>query len=190
MTMTMAEPRTFHWTAEQYHALAAGGVFNGRRVQLIRGEIIEMPPMGHPHAKAISRVERILQAIFEPADSVGSQMPLNLSGDSEPEPDAAVVAGNMDRYTNHPTQAILVVEVADTSLVFDREKAELYAAAGIPEYWIVNLVDHQLEVHRDPVPAIDKAKACYRDVQTLAASELVAPIARPEAKIAVSGLFA
>ena len=148
-----------------------------------------MPPMGHLHAKSVRQVERILQAVFEPADSVRSQLPLNLGSDSEPEPDAAVVAGNMDHYTDHPTEAILVVEIADSSLGFDREKAELYAAAGISEYWIVNLVDRQLEVYRGPVRAAGETPAAYPQPSIVAASGEIAPLARPEARIAVSKLL-
>lgn len=104
------------------------------------------------------------------------QLPLSLDPDSEPEPDAAVVRGAPRDYVDtHPTTALLVVEVADTPLDLDRgKKAGLYAKAGIPEYWIVNLVEPVLEVHRDPAPVPGgPSEAAYRLVRRHAPSEAV-----------------
>jgi len=96
--------------------------------------------------------EEALRVAFGPGVVVRTQLPLALGQYSEPEPDVAVVVGTARDFTDdHPTSALLVVEVADATLSFDRNaKASLYAAAGIPEYWIVNLVHRQLEMHREP----------------------------------------
>jgi len=113
------------------------------------------------------------------------QLPLALGPYSEPEPDVAVVEGTIDDYVEaHPSTAVLVVEVADASLQFDRtRKAALYARAGIPDYWIVNLLDGVLEVHRQP------EGDAYRERLVLPSQERVRPLARPEVEIAVAELL-
>ncbi len=141
------------WTRQEYHQLAESGVLRpDERVELIEGEIVEMPPQLSPHATGVCLAEDALRAAFGPGFVVRAQLPLALGEYSEPEPDVAVVVGGPRDYAKaHPTTAVLVVEVSDATLAFDRNvKASLYAAAGIPEYWIVNLVHRQLEVHCDP----------------------------------------
>lgn len=122
-------------------------------VELIEGEIIQMSPQNTPHAVAVRLVRRVLRQAF-PSDNylVDEQLPLALGPDSEPEPDLSVVEGTpRDFLEEHPSSAVLVVEVADASLQFDRtRKRGLYARYALPEYWIVNLSDRQLEVHRTP----------------------------------------
>ena len=148
-----------------------------------------MPPQGHLHFVAIARVSQLLEGIFGPAHWIRTQAPLDISDESVPEPDVAVAEYPIERYSSHPTMALLVVEVSDSSLRLDREKAELYAAAGIPEYWIVNLVDRRLEAYRDPSPGTGDIPASYRPPLILSASDVVAPLVRPEAKIAVAQLL-
>jgi Uma2 family endonuclease len=119
-------------------------------------------------------------------------MPVALDDESAPEPDLAVVQGIRGAYReSHPAHAALVVEVADSSLDFDRErKGSLYARAGIQDYWIVNLVDRVLEVYRQPGP--DRSAAYgwrYRSVERLALPDAVAPLAFPSARIAVADLL-
>jgi len=113
-------------------------------------------------------------------------MPLIVDPDSEPEPDLAVVTGSPRDYVSaHPRTALLVVEVADTTLALDRQrKLPTYARAGIPEYWILNLVERFLEVHRHPVSLPDQP-ARYETIQRLTAADRIAPLARPEASISV-----
>jgi Uma2 family endonuclease len=149
-----AAPRTRRWTREEYHDLAeAGFLSEDDHVELIDGEIIHMSPQDTPHAVAVRLAHQVLRRVF-PEDTylVNDQLPLALDPDSEPEPDVSVVEGHpRDFLDDHPTEAVLVVEVADASLRFDRgEKHTLYARHGLPEYWIVNLVDRQLEVRREP----------------------------------------
>ena len=147
-------PKTHRWTRQEYHDLAdAGFLGEGDPIELIEGEIIQMSPQNTPHAVAIRLVHDVLRRVF-PEDRylVHDQLPLALSPDSEPEPDVSVIEGHpRDFLDDHPSSAALVVEVADASLQFDRtRKRPLYARHDLPEYWIVNLVDRQLEVHWGP----------------------------------------
>jgi Uma2 family endonuclease len=137
------------WRRE-YDRLVALGCFEDERVELLRGVIVSMSPQGPRHAGVIETLTLILVRLVSPAASVRVQCPLALAEDSEPDPDLAVVAPG-DRRSGHPDTAYLVIEVAETSLRKDRElKAGLYAGAGIPEYWIVNLVDDVVEVRSTP----------------------------------------
>jgi Uma2 family endonuclease len=180
--------RTKLWTREEYDRLVAAGAFAPEaRVQLIAGEIVEMTPQGPGHATAIRRLQQALGRAFSHGHEVRAQMPLALAHDtmSEPEPDVAVVIGTIDDYRDHhPAMAILVAEVADTSVEFDRtRKAEMYARSHIPEYWILNLVDHRLEVLRQP-------RGNQYEVHLIfGADDSVSPLAAPEARLKVSSLF-
>jgi Uma2 family endonuclease len=146
---------------EEYHRMIEAGILGeDEKVQLIDGMLVAMTPQGRAHAFVIQELNHIL--VRQLGDDLGvlSQLPLTLTGDSEPEPDLAVVrAADVASSTRHPGSALLVIEVADESLRFDRQtKAALYARNGIPEYWIVNLAEAAVEVHRDP----DPASALYR----------------------------
>jgi Uma2 family endonuclease len=189
--MPVTEPRTFHWTREEYHRLADQGFFQDRRVELIEGEIIEMPVPKPPHVMALILTEDALRAAFGRGFHVRTQAPLNLGEASEPEPDLAVVPGGPRDYPEHPTTALLVVEISETTLPIDRgRKASLYARAGLADYWIVNLVDRHLEVRRTPVPdAAQPFGFSYQDVIILDATEYAAPLAVPAARIAVTDLL-
>ena len=114
-----------------------------------------------------------------------------MRADSEPEPDVSVVAGRREDYTEHPKTAILLVEVSESSLAFDRhQKGELYAEAGIPEYWIVNLIDRVLEVYRDLGPASSSAAGfCYALTTTYTRQGLVTPVGLPSRSISVAELL-
>jgi Uma2 family endonuclease len=188
MATKLTEPQTRRWTREEYDRLADEGWFEGQRVMLLKGEIVQMPPQGPTHTKSILLTQHILQTIFEPKDVVRVQMPMNFVDQSDPEPDLAVVAGTARDYKVHPTTALLIVEVADTSLRIDRRKASLYAAAGVSEYWIINLGDMRLEVHRDPAPdATAEWGAAYREVKPLSLADSVSPITASQ--IRVTDLF-
>lgn len=148
-------PRRRRFTRLEYEHCAELGFFGPEeRLELIGGEVFEkMSPQKGPHATAICLVEAVLRRVH-PTDGVVTrvQLPLALGDAHEPEPDLAVVAGNIRDFTeSHPKSALLVVEVAETTLKFDREvKGSMYAAAGIPCYWLINLVDCIVEVHRAP----------------------------------------
>jgi Uma2 family endonuclease len=116
------------------------------------------------------------------------QLPIALDDESEPEPDLAVVSGGPRDYANHPSRPALVVEIADSTLAFDREhKGSLYARARLPDYWIVNLVDRTLEVYREPAPdAAGQFGWAYRTALTLGPDEHVTLLAAPDARILVA----
>jgi len=185
------EPRPFRWTREQYYRAADLGLFRDRRVQLIDGEILEMSPQGNTHALLIPIIHEVLRSAFGDGFTIRPQLPMVMGGASDPEPDLAVVRGNPREQERHPASAVLVVEVADTSLVFDStRKAALYARAGIGEYWIVNLVNVCLDVFRKP--AIDRRfefGAGYEDVRSLGAEENISALAAPNAVIPVGDLL-
>jgi Uma2 family endonuclease len=151
MTPT-TEPRIHLWTRSEYTRLAELNFFQGRRVELIEGQVIDMAAMKSSHAIAIDLVDAALRQVYGEGYYIRQQKPFVVSDMSEPEPDIAVVPGTIRDYAEaHPTEATLVVEVADTSLRYDRQiKGSLYAKAGIAEYWILNLGDRQLEIYRSP----------------------------------------
>jgi len=165
--------------------MAAIGLFDGRRVELVEGQVIEMPPMSSPRITSVTLVATALQAVAPEGFFIGVQGPLSLGGRSDPEPDVAVIAGEVRQYAAaHPRSAALVVEVADTSLRYDRtEKADLYAQHGVPEYWIVNLADRQVEVHRDPTPA------GYRSREVVSSSANISARFVPGVSIRVADLL-
>lgn len=140
------------WSRAEYERMVEAGVFNPHaRFELIAGEIIDMTPQGSYHATAIQLMAESIRTLFAQGFHVRIQMPLAFGEDSEPEPDLAVVAGTyLDYRHQHPTQASLVVEVAHSTLAYDRLKANLYAQYQVPEYWLVNLKENCLEVFQQP----------------------------------------
>jgi len=140
------------WTRATFERLGELGVFTDTRVELLDGYILTMSPQSSRHALAIRKIESELRARLPTGHEVRSQMPLALDRYSEPEPDVAVVDGQMDDYRDaHPRTALLVVEVAYSSTERDQGlKKLLYARNQIPEYWIVNLETACLEVYRRP----------------------------------------
>ncbi len=189
---TLAEPQVHLWTRGEYYRMAEMGLFRGKHVELVEGQVIEMSPMGSLHATAVALTARRLEKAFGQGYFVRWQMPLEVGETSEPEPDVAVIAGDVRDYRGaHPATAALIVEVADTSLTYDRtEKASLYAKTGILDYWILNLIDRQIEAHRNPVP--DAAQSFgfgYTDVRMIPWTDSVASLAAPQAIIAVVDLL-
>lgn len=183
--------QTRRWSREEYDRMIATGIFHPEeRLELVEGEIIAMTPQGSGHATAVSLMEEALRTVFGQGFLVRVQMPLALDPESEPEPDVAVVVGEARDYRDeHPRTAVLVVEVADTSISFDRErKAALYARAGIQEYWLLNLTDRCLEVFRAP-QAIASADARYHSRRVAGAGESVAPLGCPTASLSVTDLL-
>lgn len=187
---TNGAPRSYKWTVDEYYELGELGLFYGKRVQLIRGEIIEMSPMKSGHFTAIRMLTDILAKIFGQGYEIRPQAPLRLGGANEPEPDIAVVVGSVSDYAaEHPTSAVLVVEVADSSLRFDRTtKLRLYAENGIEDYWILNLKQRQLEVYRTPQGDSPEGFS-YGEKLVFKEDEFVAPLAKPNAQIKVADLL-
>lgn len=134
----------------EYERLAELGAFRDERIELVYGCLVEMSPQGREHAFALTRLAQALKASLGDRAEVRAQLPFIAADESEPEPDVAILAPG-DYLDEHPSKAFLLVEVADTSLAYDRfTKGPLYAASDVPEYWIVNLVDRVLEVYRRP----------------------------------------
>jgi Uma2 family endonuclease len=175
-------------TVERYFGLVEAGVLSeDDRVELLEGVVVAMTPQNPPHATGVVRADEALRLAVGRRAHVRPQLSLVLGRHSVPEPDLAVVPGCADDYeTSHPTTAWLVIEVADTSLQQDRlTKAAIYAAADIPEYWIVNLRDCVVEVLRDP----DPAQARYRDVRRVGRGERIELVAVPGAGVAAGDLL-
>jgi Uma2 family endonuclease len=187
------EPEPHLWTRDEYYQMSEMGLFLECRVQLIEGEILEMPAQKNFHALAIGLTHEALRLAFGGGYWIRVQMSLDLSPLSVPDPDLAVVLGNMrdHRTVNNPTTARLIVEVSETTLAFDRRrKASLYARVGIADYWIVNLVDRQLEVYRTPVPDSSQRYGYgYADKTILTANDFVSPLAASHAQLAVADLL-
>lgn len=153
----MPSTRVYHrFTVDEYEQMVATGILTEQdRVELIRGEILAKMTIGDPHIACVLRLNWLLSQLAAGRALVSIQNPIRLS-DSMPEPDVALLRPRADFYRSgkpRPPDIFLVIEVADTSLDFDREtKRSLCAEAGIVEYWIANLVDQCVEVHRQPRP--------------------------------------
>jgi Uma2 family endonuclease len=176
------------WTREEYDRLVAAGVLGeDERVQLVEGEILEMSPQSAAHATAVCLVEEALRRTLGEGFVVRVQLPLALGPESEPEPDVAVVRGGPRDYRDrHPTgeETVLVVEVAESTWRFDRErKGKVYAEAGVGEYWILSLEERVLEVYRGP------GGGGYREELRYGEGDAVVPLARPEARVEVAELL-
>ncbi|HKZ06256.1 MAG TPA: Uma2 family endonuclease [Methylomirabilota bacterium] len=180
------------WQRAEYDRLVDLGVFAGEPIELIGGQLLVAEPQGAYHASTVGMVDDALRAMLPAGWLVRCQAPLSLDDESEPEPDLAVVPGRRADYLGaHPSRPALLVEVADSSLAFDREeKGSLYARAGVADYWIVNLVDHVLEVLRAPVPEPTAPYGWrYASVERLGPTAAVTPLAFPDRPIAVSDLL-
>ena len=169
------------------------GIFApGERVELIEGEIIPVSPQNPLHAKIVERLTTLLVMNFGKTHGIRVQLPLTLTGHSEPEPGFALVSLAHERSgPRHPASADLVIEVADSSLSFDRgEKASLYAKVGIPDYWIVNARNRRVEIRRDPAECIDAVYGWeYTTLNILAPSQKVSPLFSPEVILEISDLL-
>jgi Uma2 family endonuclease len=183
----VAERRRF--TVDEYHKLAQAGVLGeDDRIELIEGELIQMPPIGSLHAGLVGRLDRAFQRHAPQGLVVWSQNPLVLPPSSEPQPDLVLLRPRDDDYLNALPSAAdvwLIIEVSDTSLAYDRDvKVPLYAAEGIPECWLVDATARRLEIYRDPGPE------GYRTLLRPDRDSTVCPLAVPTAAIELSALFA
>jgi Uma2 family endonuclease len=185
--------RAKRWTRKEYERLIEIGFLGPEdHIELIGGMLVVAEPKGAPHATAVALAAEALRAAFGAGWLVRVQDAISPDHESEPEPDVAVVPGAPRDYRHeHPARPVLVVEVAESSLGYDRRrKGSLYARAGIADYWIVNLIDRVLEVHRDPVPARGARFGWrYALVHVLGPEGAVAPLAAPAARIAVADLL-
>ncbi len=185
--MAISLERIRRWTRAEYDRLIDLGVFkSGDHVELLGGHLVVGEPQGTLHATAVGLVDDALRACFGPGWLVRGQMPIALDDESEPEPDVAVVPGTRyDYVAAHPARPVLLVEVAESSLADDRvTKGALYARAGIPDYWILNLVDRVLEVYRGPLRS-----SAHQDTAIVRPGASIAPLARPDTPVEVAALL-
>ena len=149
MTVTLAK-----WTIEEYHQMIEAGIFDNRRVELLRGEIVEMSPEGEPHAYFSTEAGEYLIQLLGNLAKIRQAKPITLPDNSEPEPDIAIVKPLGREYLQHPPypeDVFWLIEYSNSSLEKDLEtKTKIYAEAGIIEYWVVNLKKRQLIVFREP----------------------------------------
>jgi len=182
------DPKPLRWNKQRFHRLLDVFGVDNLRLELIDGELIEMPPQNEPHTYTILRIEAALRRALGPRYVIRTQMPLDLSGPQEPEPDVLAIRANLRDMRKHPKRADLIVEVSDSTLRYDRvRKGSLYASAGVRDYWIVNLIDHRLEIRRDPRPdAQAEFGASYADLSVYESGDRVRPLAEPKARIKVA----
>ena len=183
-------PVQLRWNRDEYNKIAELGFFDGKRVELIEGEIIEMAPMGSPHITCVMILGRLLMEVFGEDHCVRTQGTLDLGIESQPEPDVAVVIGNFRDYADaHPKSALLIIEVSDTTLSFDRTlKSSIYARNSIEDYWIVNLQHRCVEIYRKPVQDPNLG-FIYSERTVKGEKQSVSPLAKPKSKIRVADIL-
>lgn len=185
-------PRVKRWTKREYYQVIEEGAFRGQHVFLFRGEIFELSPQLHPHAFAVTRLTPALVRLFGENAGVEFriQLPFETPGETVPEPDGLICTTAQFARKPHPNEALLVVEVADSSLKIDREKALEYAAAQIPEYWIVDVNARQVEVYRNPIadPTTELGFR-YPPPRMVSANETIELLCKPGSAFPVSQLF-
>jgi Uma2 family endonuclease len=176
------------WTVEEYHRMAEAGIFEpGERVELLAGKIIWMIAKGTAHRSAVGRTDKLLQNLLANRAWIAVQDPVKLNERSEPEPDIAVVKIDPLDYADHhptPSEIYLIIEVADSSLKLDTEiKAQAYSQAGIKDYWVLDVVNRELIILRNP------AESGYQNQETIAENEIVSPLEFPDLQITVSQML-
>lgn len=181
-------PHDSGYSVQAYFDLVKQGVLaENDRVELLDGLIVAEPPPNPPHVTAVEVTATILRGRIGARALVREEKPLILGDRSVPEPDVMVVPGSWRDYaTRHPETALLIVEVSDSSLPHDRlSKSRIYAGAGIPEYWILNLPGDCLETYREP----DAARRLYARRRTWQRGERLSLVAFPDVTIAVDELL-
>jgi Uma2 family endonuclease len=167
----------------EYVAIAKLGVFDGERVELLRGQVVRMAPMGNEHASVVETLNQLLVETFGRRARVRPGLPMEASEDSMPEPDFAVIAPRTG-INPHPTQALLLIEVSHSSLRIDREvKAPLYAETGSPEYWIIDIEHAALEVYRAP------KNGQWTEQFTLTARDSIRPVSFPDVELSLASVL-
>jgi Uma2 family endonuclease len=184
----MAMPLTARrFTVDEYHRMGEAGVFHeDDRVELIDGQVVQMTPIGDRHASCVRRLNRLFARHLVELAVIDVQNPIVLGQHDAPQPDVTVLKPRDDAYRHHPGAAdiLLVIEVADTTADYDRlVKIPLYARAGIPEAWLVNLARDHIEVCRNP------SGAGYTDIRTARRGETITPVAFPSVSISVDDIL-
>ena len=164
-----------------------GFLADDERVELIRGEIIEMSPISEGHASTVMRLVSLLSRMFGQRALLSVQNPVQLDDATLPQPDVALLRPRDDFYGQRhpgPEDTLLLIEVSDTTLTYDRRvKTALYSAAGVMEYWIINLQKRQIEVYREP------QSEGYRTMTRYAPGETLSPLAFPEVQLDITEIL-
>ena len=192
--MKQAERAVLHrWTRHEYERLIDHGFLDeDDPIELLDGLLLVKEPQHSPHRTAVLLVAKAVERAFGEGWFVQTHSPIVLDDRSEPEPDVCVVRGSPRDYVDsHPTRPTLIVEVAQSGLRIARgRKAVVYARARIADYWIVNLVDRVLEVHREPArPGPARRHWGYAVIETLGPDATIAPLGAPAARIRVTDLL-
>jgi Putative restriction endonuclease len=193
MSALLTKPAPFHgarpvrWSVAGFHRAREAGQLEGERTFLLRGILMEQGPMNPPHALTCELLQSFLPTVFGSGWRIRSQLPLVLNLYTDPLPDFAILEGNIRNVgMKHPKTAALVIEVSDTTINIDTgEKAALYAAAGIADYWVLDITERRLLVHRDPDPAAEK----YHSITTVKEVETISPLAVPEKLVRVGEML-
>ena len=185
----MQQSVAYHYlTVEEFHKMGEVGILHqDDRVELIDGVVIDMAPIGSPHASQVNKLNNRLAPAVAGRAIVAPQNPVRLDASSEPQPDIAVLRYRDDFYaTAHPQPAdvLLLIEVADTSLAYDRDiKVPLYARHAIPEVWLIDVQHQRIEIFRQPTPD------GYQQVLQPANTERLSPVLLPEISVLVADLW-
>ena len=186
-------PAPWRCTRDLFHQMREEGLFEGQRVILIGGEIIAMPPVGNLHRGIVTMASGVFREVFGAGFFVSEEKPFSVGRATDPLPDIAVIAGTFREFLNRGlTEAALIVEVSYSTLPYDRrEKASLYASAGVADYWIINIdqTPAQIEVHRQPVPDETQPHGFgYAERIIHRSGEVIPPLAAPQ-PVAVAALL-
>ncbi|KAM3102554.1 Uma2 family endonuclease [Phormidesmis sp. 146-12] len=177
---------TAKWTIDDYHKMIEAGILDDRHVELLNGEITEMSPEGEPHAHLSTRSADYLRELLRGRAHIRVDKPITLPGNSEPEPDIAIVQPLGDIYFDHhpyPENIFWLIEFSNSSLAKDLEiKSKVYAKVSISEYWVVNLQKMELIVFREPIDSN------YQSQITLNEGEIT-PISFPDISVSISQLL-
>jgi Uma2 family endonuclease len=185
------ERKPHRWTYEEYMRLGEAGLFPNHRTELIDGEIYDVSSQNNPHVAAISNANRQLVAAFDESYWLTIQSAVKLRRGDTPEPDLAIRSGPATGDQAIHPHPLLVIEVSDTSLLYDQViKSSLYAANGVADYWIVNIEDRQLEVYRNPVEDATRGHGWrYAFLEVLRPPQIVTPLSKGDVKIEVARLL-
>lgn len=181
-------PQRKRWTGEEFDRASLSGLFDGQSLELVDGQLLEVPPMNDPHAQAIQLANYALLNVFPPAGwTIRVQCPMRL-GESRPLLDFVVVPG-IRQVVQHPATGSLIIEVSDTTLEFDRtRKGPLYARHELTDYWIINLNGRCVEVYRSPIGA-ESDDPRYGETRVYDDTAEISPLAAPRAMIRVADLL-
>jgi Uma2 family endonuclease len=190
MNLQLAKPRlnTFRLNVSQYHQMSEAGIFSENdKVELINGEILEMSPIGRRHTACVNRLNSVFSQLLGKKVIIAVQNPITLNNLSEPQPDIALLKPRADFYESghpQPQDVFLLIEVADSSLEYDRDvKIPLYASSGITEVWLVDIYEQVIIVYRYP------SENGYSDIQKLSRGEKMSIQAFPEVNLVVDDIL-